>query len=49
MSWIKVLPQHELPPGVGRLVGALSRQKTLPTFPTRISEDSIWVDLEDTP
>lgn len=37
------------PPGVGRLVGALSRQKALPTFPTRISEDNIWVNLDDSP
>jgi nitrite reductase/ring-hydroxylating ferredoxin subunit len=37
------------PPGVGRLLGAVSKEKALPVYPTRVDEDSIWVGLaEDT-
>jgi nitrite reductase/ring-hydroxylating ferredoxin subunit len=34
------------PPGVGRLLGAISREKRLPVFPTKVEEGSIWVALE---
>ncbi|MGK7878300.1 MAG: Rieske (2Fe-2S) protein [Xenococcaceae cyanobacterium] len=34
------------PPGVGKVMGLISREKALPIFPTRVEEGSIWVDLE---
>jgi nitrite reductase/ring-hydroxylating ferredoxin subunit len=34
------------PPGVGRVLGAVSREKALPVFPTRVEGGSIWVSLE---
>lgn len=34
------------PPGVGKLMGMISQQKSLGVFPTRIDEGSIWIDLE---
>ena len=34
------------PPGLGKILGALSKSKPLPIFPTKIEEDSIWVSLE---
>lgn len=34
------------PPGVGRVLAAVSREKVLPTFPARIQDGEIWVDLE---
>lgn len=34
------------PPAVGRMLGALSREKALPTFPTKVEEGSIWVGIE---
>jgi nitrite reductase/ring-hydroxylating ferredoxin subunit len=38
------------PPGLGRVLGATSRQKVLPTFATRVDDDgSIWVSLEPSP
>jgi len=35
------------PPAVGRMLGALSREKALPVFPTKVEEGSIWVDLAE--
>jgi len=35
------------PPAVGRVLGAISREKPLPVFPTRIEEGGIWVGLEE--
>jgi len=35
------------PPGVGRMLGAISREKALPVFPTKVEEGSIWVGLEE--
>jgi nitrite reductase/ring-hydroxylating ferredoxin subunit len=35
------------PPGVGRMLGALSREKVLPVYPTKVEESSIWVGIED--
>jgi len=35
------------PPGVGSILGMISRGKALPVFPTRVAEGSIWVDLEE--
>lgn len=35
------------PPGVGRVLGAISREKALPVFPIRIEEGSIWIGLEE--
>jgi len=37
------------PPIVGKVMGKLSPEKTLPTFPTRVEEGSIWVELENSP
>jgi nitrite reductase/ring-hydroxylating ferredoxin subunit len=34
------------PPGLGRVLGSLSRRKTLPLYPVKIEEGSIWVGLE---
>ncbi len=33
------------PPGVGRILGAISREKPLPVFPTKVEEGTIWVGL----
>jgi nitrite reductase/ring-hydroxylating ferredoxin subunit len=35
------------PPGVGAVLGMISRSKALPVFPTRVEEGSIWVGLEE--
>jgi len=35
------------PPGVGKMLGALSREKALEVFPTKVEEGSIWVDVHD--
>ncbi|MGK7917055.1 MAG: Rieske (2Fe-2S) protein [Prochloraceae cyanobacterium] len=35
------------PPVVGKAMGMMSQQKTLPTFPVKVEEGSIWVDLEE--
>ena len=35
------------PPALGRMLGALSRRKALPVFPTKVEEGSIWVGLEE--
>jgi nitrite reductase/ring-hydroxylating ferredoxin subunit len=37
------------PPGVGRMLGAISREKALPVFLTKVEEGSIWVGLEGPP
>ena len=34
------------PPAVGRMLGALSREKALPVFPTKVEDGTIWVGLE---
>ena len=34
------------PPGVGRVLGAVSRETVLPVFATRVEEGSIWVAIE---
>jgi nitrite reductase/ring-hydroxylating ferredoxin subunit len=36
------------PPAVGRMLGALSREKALRVFPIKIEEGSIWVGVEET-
>jgi nitrite reductase/ring-hydroxylating ferredoxin subunit len=33
------------PPGLGRVLGTVSREKTLTTFPTRREDGHIWVNL----
>jgi nitrite reductase/ring-hydroxylating ferredoxin subunit len=33
------------PPVVGKALGMVSSEKTLPVFPVRLEEGSIWVDL----
>ncbi|BAZ42520.1 hypothetical protein NIES4101_84890 [Calothrix sp. NIES-4101] len=33
------------PPGVGKLLGMISTEKSLSVFPTRIEEGSIWVGI----
>jgi nitrite reductase/ring-hydroxylating ferredoxin subunit len=35
------------PPGVGRLLGSVSREKALAVYPTRVDEDGIWVGVEE--
>lgn len=35
------------PPAIGRVLGAISREKPLPVCPTRIDQGSIWVGTED--
>ena len=34
------------PPAVGRMLGALSRQKALKVFPTKVEDDAIWIGIE---
>ena len=34
------------PPAVGRMLGALSREKALPVFPTKIEQGDIWVGFD---
>jgi nitrite reductase/ring-hydroxylating ferredoxin subunit len=34
------------PPAVGRMLGALSREKALPVFPTKVEDGRIWVVIE---
>ncbi len=34
------------PPGIGKLMGMISKEKTLSVFPTRIDEGSIWVGIQ---
>jgi nitrite reductase/ring-hydroxylating ferredoxin subunit len=34
------------PPGIGRVLGSMSREKPLPVYPTRIEQGSIWVGTE---
>ena len=33
------------PPAVGKMLGALSREKALPIFPTKVEDDAIWIDV----
>jgi nitrite reductase/ring-hydroxylating ferredoxin subunit len=35
------------PPGVGKILGMVSKQKALAVFPTRVEEGAVWVDLEE--
>lgn len=35
------------PPGVGKVLSLVSQPKTLPVFPIRVEEGSIWVDVEE--
>jgi nitrite reductase/ring-hydroxylating ferredoxin subunit len=34
------------PPVVGKVMAMVSAEKTLPVFPTRVEDGSIWVDVE---
>lgn len=34
------------PPGVGLVLGVISREKALPVYATRVEEGAIWVALE---
>ncbi len=34
------------PPAVGRMLGAVSREKALPVYRTKVEEGSIWVAFE---
>ncbi|MEA5535191.1 Rieske (2Fe-2S) protein [Crocosphaera sp. XPORK-15E] len=34
------------PPLVGQALGMISQEKTLPVFPIKVEDGSIWVDLE---
>ncbi|BAT51547.1 Rieske (2Fe-2S) region [Nostoc sp. NIES-3756] len=33
------------PPGIGKVMGMISKEKGLSVFPTRIEEGSIWVEV----
>jgi hypothetical protein len=33
-------------PGIGKMMGMMSKQKAIAVFPTRVDEGSIWVGLE---
>jgi nitrite reductase/ring-hydroxylating ferredoxin subunit len=35
------------PPGVGKVLGMVSKQKALSVFPTRVEEGTVWVNLEE--
>lgn len=35
------------PPAVGRMLGALSREKALPVYPTKVDAGKIWIGLEE--
>jgi nitrite reductase/ring-hydroxylating ferredoxin subunit len=35
------------PPGVGRILGSVSKEKALPVYPTRTDEGSVWVSTQD--
>ncbi|KGF73436.1 (2Fe-2S)-binding protein [Neosynechococcus sphagnicola sy1] len=35
------------PPGVGKVLAMVSKEKALTVFPTRLEEGSIWVGLEE--
>ncbi|MEA5617278.1 Rieske (2Fe-2S) protein [Cronbergia sp. UHCC 0137] len=35
------------PPGVGKVLSMISSAKTLPTFPVKVEEGSIWLDLSE--
>ena len=35
------------PPGVGKVLGMVKREKALSVFPTRVEEGSIWIDVEE--
>jgi nitrite reductase/ring-hydroxylating ferredoxin subunit len=34
------------PPAVGKMLGALSREKALPVYPTKVEDGVIWVGIE---
>ena len=34
------------PPAVGKMLGALSREKALPIYPTKVEDGAIWVGIE---
>ncbi|HEY9827688.1 MAG TPA: Rieske (2Fe-2S) protein [Stenomitos sp.] len=35
------------PPGVGKVLGMISQEKQLPTFPTKVEDGSIWIDIAE--
>jgi nitrite reductase/ring-hydroxylating ferredoxin subunit len=37
------------PPGLGLVLGATSRKKVLPTYPTKVEDSAIWVSLDAEP
>lgn len=41
----KVMEWAPWPPGVGRILGAISRERPLPVFPTKVEEGTIWIGL----
>jgi nitrite reductase/ring-hydroxylating ferredoxin subunit len=34
------------PPGIGKVLGMISKEKSLAVFPTRVEEGSIWVGVQ---
>jgi nitrite reductase/ring-hydroxylating ferredoxin subunit len=37
------------PPGLGLVLGATSRRKVLPTYPTKVEDGTIWVTMDAEP
>jgi nitrite reductase/ring-hydroxylating ferredoxin subunit len=35
------------PPGVGKVLGMVSKQKALTVFPTRVEGGDLWVDIQE--
>ncbi|MBD2165730.1 Rieske (2Fe-2S) protein [Calothrix membranacea FACHB-236] len=34
------------PPGINKVMGMISKEKSVPVFPTRVEEGNIWVGLQ---
>ncbi|MBD2339004.1 Rieske (2Fe-2S) protein [Calothrix sp. FACHB-156] len=34
------------PPGINKIMGMISKEKSVPVFPTRVEEGNIWVGLQ---
>lgn len=34
------------PPGIGRVLGAISRRKALPVYDTRVEDDCLWISTQ---
>jgi nitrite reductase/ring-hydroxylating ferredoxin subunit len=34
------------PPGVGTVLGAVSKEKDITVYPTKVAEGTIWIDVD---